>query len=131
MQQRAGGRGLAAILFTDIVGSTLVAAEMGNGRWGELLSRHHRIIRREIRRFGGREVDTAGDGFFVTFERPADAVRMLGIEVRAGVSFGELELVDGKAGGLIVNNAARVMSVAGPSEVLVPVSVRDIVPGTG
>lgn len=131
MQQRAGGRGLAAILFTDIVGSTLVAAEMGNGRWGELLSRHHRIIRREIRRFGGREVDTAGDGFFVTFERLADAVRMLGIEVRAGVSFGELELVDGKAGGLIVNNAARVMSVAGPSEVLVPVSVRDIVPGTG
>ncbi len=132
---------MGAALFTDIVGSTEIAAEMGNSRWAELLTRHHQIVRRELRRFGGRENDTAGDGFFVTFERPVDAircavaaagaVRTLGIEIRAGVSFGELELVDGKAGGLIVNTAARVMSVAGPGEVLVPASVRDIVSGAG
>jgi class 3 adenylate cyclase/streptogramin lyase len=141
MQRRTVGRGLGAVLFTDIVGSTTIAAEMGNSRWSELVSRHHRLIRREIRRFGGREQDTAGDGFFVTFERPVDAircavssaeaVRALGVEIRAGVSFGQLELVEGKAGGLIVNTAARVMSVAGAGEVLVPASVRDLVPGTG
>jgi class 3 adenylate cyclase len=141
MQRRTVRRGLGAVLFTDIVGSTAIAAEMGNTRWSELVSRHHREIRREIRRFGGREQDTAGDGFFVTFERPADAircavssaeaVRALGIEIRAGVSFGQLELVEGKAGGLIVNTAARVMSVAGAGEVLVPGAVKDLVPGTG
>jgi class 3 adenylate cyclase len=141
VQRRSGTRGLGAVLFTDIVGSTVIAAEMGNTRWAELLTRHHAIVRRELRRFGGRENDTAGDGFFATFERPVDAircavaaagaVRSLGIEIRAGVSFGQLELVDGKAGGLIVNTAARVMSVAGPGEVLVPASVRDIVSGAG
>jgi class 3 adenylate cyclase len=141
MQRRTAGRSLGAVLFTDIVGSTVIAGEMGNTRWGELVSRHHRILRREIRRFDGRENDTAGDGFFVTFERPVDAircavaaaeaVRSLGIEIRAGVSFGQLELVEGKAGGLIVNTAARVMSVAGPGEVLVTASVKDIVAGTG
>lgn len=141
MQRRTAGRSLGAVLFTDIVGSTVIAGEMGNTRWGELVSRHHKIVRREIRRFDGRENDTAGDGFFVTFERPVDAircavaaaeaVRTLGIEIRAGVSFGQLELVEGKAGGLIVNTAARVMSVAGPGEVLVPASVKDIVAGTG
>jgi class 3 adenylate cyclase/streptogramin lyase len=139
VQRRTGTRGLGAALFTDVVGSTVIAAEMGNSRWAELLTRHHQIVRRELRRFGGRENDTAGDGFFATFERPVDAircavaaaraVRSLGIEIRAGVSFGELEMVDGKAGGLIVNTAARVMSVAGPGEVLVPASVRDIVSG--
>jgi class 3 adenylate cyclase/streptogramin lyase len=141
MQRRTAGRSLGAVLFTDIVGSTVIAGEMGNTRWGELVSHHHRTLRREIRRFDGRENDTAGDGFFVTFERPVDAircavaaaeaVRTLGIEIRAGVSFGQLELVEGKAGGLIVNTAARVMSVAGPGEVLVPASVKDIVAGTG
>ena len=128
-------------MFTDIVGSTAIAAEMGNSRWSELVSRHHRLIRRELRRFDGHEQDTAGDGFFATFERPLDAircavaateaVRALGIEIRAGVSFGQLELVEGKAGGLIVNTAARVMSVAGAGEVLVPAAVKDLVPGTG
>ena len=122
MQRRTGGRGLGAVLFTDIVGSTTVAAELGNSRWGELVSRHHRLIRREIRRFGGREQDTAGDGFFAAFERPIDAIRCavaavhavreLGIEIRAGVSFGQLEMVEGKAGGLIVNTAARVGDAA-------------------
>jgi class 3 adenylate cyclase len=141
MQRRVVGRGLGAVLFTDIVGSTAIAAEMGNIRWAELVSRHHRLIRRHVRRFGGREQDTAGDGFFVTFERPVDAircavaaaeaVRSIGIEIRAGVTFGQLESVEGKAGGLIVNTAARVMSVAGPGEVLVPASVVEIVPGAG
>jgi class 3 adenylate cyclase len=141
MQRRTSGRGLGAVLFTDIVGSTVVAAEMGNTRWSELVSRHHRLIRREIRRFGGREQDTAGDGFFVAFERPVDAIRCavaaanavreLGIEIRAGVSFGQLEMVEGKAGGLIVNTAARVMSVAGPGEVLVPAATKDLLPGAG
>jgi class 3 adenylate cyclase len=141
MQRRTVGRGLGAVLFTDIVGSTAIAAEIGNSRWSELVSRHHRLIRQALRRFGGREQDTAGDGFFATFERPVDAircafaaaeaVRALGIEIRAGVSFGQLELVEGKAGGLIVNTAARVMSVAGAGEVLVPAAVKDLVPGTG
>jgi class 3 adenylate cyclase len=141
VQRRGGGRGLGAVLFTDIVGSTAIAAELGNARWGELVARHHRIVRRELRRFGGREIDTAGDGFFATFERPVDAIRCavaaaaavrdLGIEIRAGVSFGELETVSGKPGGLVVNTAARVMSVAGPGEVLVPAAVKDLVPGAG
>jgi class 3 adenylate cyclase/streptogramin lyase len=141
MQRRTAGRGLAAVLFTDVVGSTSIAAEMGNTRWSELVARHHRIVRRLLGRFGGHEVDTAGDGFFATFERPADAlrcavaateaVRQLGIEIRAGVSFGELETTGRKPSGLVVNTAARVMSVAGPGEVLVPASVREIVPGAG
>ena len=139
MQRRGGGSGLGAVLFTDIVGSTAIAAEMGNTRWSELVARHHRIVRRELGRFGGHEMDTAGDGFFATFDRPADAIRCavaaadavreLGIEIRAGVSFGELESVGRKASGLVVNAAARVMSVAGAGEVLVPASVREIVQG--
>jgi class 3 adenylate cyclase len=142
MQRRSGGGGgLGTALFTDIVGSTAIAAEMGNRRWAELVARHHQIVRRELRRFGGKENDTAGDGFFVTFERPvraircavavAQAVRSLGIEIRAGVTFGELEQAGPKASGLVVNTAARVMSVAGPGEVLVPASVREIVSGAG
>jgi class 3 adenylate cyclase len=141
MQRRSGGRGLGAVLFTDIVGSTAIAAEMGNTRWSELVGRHHRVLRRLIGRFGGHEVDTAGDGFFATFERPADAIRCavaataavrdLGIEIRAGVAFGELETTGRKPSGLVVNTAARVMAVAGPGEVLVPGSVKEIVPGTG
>ena len=139
MQRR--GAGLGAVLFTDIVGSTAIAAEMGNTRWSELVERHHRIVRRLIARYGGREVDTAGDGFFVAFERPADAIRCavdatedvreLGIEIRAGVAFGELGAAGKKPSGLVVNTAARVMAVAGPGEVLVPGSVKEIVPGTG
>ena len=141
MQWRSGGRDLGAVLFTDIVGSTEITAEMGNTRWSELVARHHRIVRGVIGRFGGHEVDTAGDGFFVSFERPADAIRAavaatdavreLGIEIRASVGFGELETVSGKPGGLVVNAAARVMAVAGTGEVLVPASVRELVLGAG
>ena len=141
MQRRGGGHRLGAVLFTDIVGSTTIAAEMGNTRWSELVARHHRIVRRELGRFGGHEVDTAGDGFFATFERPAEAIRCavaaaeavreLGIETRAGIAFGELEMTGQKPSGLVVNTAARVMSVAGPGEVLVTASVREIVSGGG
>jgi class 3 adenylate cyclase len=139
MQRRSGG--LGAVLFTDIVDSTAVAAEMGNARWSELVARHHRIVRQQLGRFGGREIDTAGDGFFATFERPVDAircaaasaeaVRSLGIEIRAGVSFGELDLSGRKPSGLVVNTAARLTSVAGPGEITVPISVREIVSGAG
>jgi class 3 adenylate cyclase len=141
MQRRTVGHRLGAVLFTDIVGSTAIAAEMGNTRWVELVARHHRIVRRQIHTFAGREIDTAGDGFFVTFERPADsircavaiteAVRELGVEIRAGVSFGELDATGQKPSGLVVNTSARVMSVAGPGEVLVPASVKEIVSGGG
>ena len=141
MQRRTVGHRLGAVLFTDIVGSTAIAAEMGNSRWVELVARHHRIVRRQIHQFAGREIDTAGDGFFVTFERPADAIRCavaiteavreLGVEIRAGVSFGELDATGQKPGGIAVNTAARVMAVAGSGEVLVPASVREIVSGGG
>lgn len=141
MQRRTVGHRLGAVLFTDIVGSTAIVAEMGNDRWVELVARHHRIVRRQIGRFGGHEVDTAGDGFFVTFERPADAIRCgvasaeavreLGVEIRAGVTFGELEASGQKPGGLAVNAAARVMSVGGPGDVLVPASVKEIISGGG
>jgi class 3 adenylate cyclase len=141
MQRRTVAHRLGAVLFTDVVGSTAIAAEMGNTRWVELVARHHRIVRRQIHQFAGREIDTAGDGFFVTFERPADsircavaiteAVRELGVEIRAGVSFGELDATGQKPSGLVVNTAARVMAVAGPGEVLVPASVREIVSGGG
>jgi streptogramin lyase len=114
---------------------------MGNARWAELIARHNRILRRSIKRFGGSEIDTAGDGFFVTFERPGDAIRCavaaveavreLGIEIRAAVAFGELEAADRKPGGLVVNMAARIVGVAGPGEVLVPAAIRDILPGAG
>jgi class 3 adenylate cyclase len=138
--QRRSGR-LGAVLFTDIVDSTSVAAEMGNARWSELVARHHRIVRSQLGRSGGQEIDTAGDGFFVVFERPADAIRCaaasaeavreLGIQIRAGVSFGELDRSGQKPSGLVVNTAARVMAAAGPGEILVPVSVKEIVSGAG
>ncbi len=118
MQRRTAGRGLAAVLFTDIVGSTAIAAEMGNTRWVELVARHHRIVRRQVGRFGGREVDDGGRRVLrrrssvrptrsAARSRPPEAVRELGIEVRAGVSFGELETVGRKPGGLVVNTAPR------------------------
>jgi class 3 adenylate cyclase len=139
VQRRSGA--LGAVLFTDIVDSTTVAAEMGNARWSELVARHHRIVRQHLARWRGREIDTAGDGFFVVFERPADAIRCavasveavreLGIEIRAGVSFGELDRSGPKPSGLVVNTAARVMAIAERGEVLVPLSVKEIVSGVG
>jgi streptogramin lyase/class 3 adenylate cyclase len=142
MPQGAGQkRFLATVLFTDIVGSTDVASELGDVRWRELLSRHHALIRKELKRFGGREIDTAGDGFFATFDAPAggircacaasEAVEELGIDIRAGLHFGECEQMGKKVGGIAVHTAARVLSVAGPSEVMVTSTAKDLVAGSG
>jgi class 3 adenylate cyclase len=132
---------LATLLFTDIVGSTERAVELGDRAWRELLERHHAIVRRELARFRGEERDTAGDGFFATFDGPARAIRCaqavvggvseLGLDVRAGVHTGECELHDGKVAGLAVSIGARVASAAGAGQVLVSQTVKDLVAGTG
>ena len=141
MRRRSGTRVLAAVLFTDIVNSTAVAGQVGDGRWKELIARHHAIVRRELKRFGGRELDTAGDGFYASFHEPAaaircacaatESIRQLGIEIRTGVHFGECEQVGGKLGGLTVVVGARVMSLGGPGDVLVTGTVRELVAGAG
>jgi class 3 adenylate cyclase len=132
---------LATILFTDLVGSTAKSAELGNDAWAELVARHHATIRRELVRFRGSEVDTAGDGFFATFDGPAraircahaihDAVQPLGLEVRAGVHTGECRLVGDKPSGIAVNIGARVAAAAGAGEVVVTSTVKDLVAGSG
>ena len=134
-------RVLATVLFTDIVGSTARAAELGDAAWRELLRAHHSRVRRELARFRGRELDTAGDGFFATFDGPAraircacairDGVRELGLEIRAGLHAGECELLDGKVTGIAVSVGARVAGHAQPGEVLVSSTVRDLVAGSG
>ena len=134
-------RRLATTLFTDIVGSTERSAQLGDTAWKELLESHHGIVREELARTEGAEVDTAGDGFFATFEGPAAAtmcavaiarsVRSIGLEIRAGVHTGEVETIDGKVGGLAVTIGSRVSSLAGPSEVLVTSTVKDLVAGSG
>jgi pimeloyl-ACP methyl ester carboxylesterase/class 3 adenylate cyclase len=135
------GRALLTMLFTDIVRSTEHAERLGDKGWRELLDRHHALVRRQLVRFGGREVDTAGDGFFATFDGPAravrcgqtirDAVRALGIEIRAGVHTGECELVAGQVRGIAVHFGARVAAAAEPGEVLVSSTVKDLVVGSG
>src|SRR5438045_3353312 len=140
MRRRGRDHVLATLLFTDIVGSSRVAAEVGDRRWRTLLDRHHAIVRAELRRSRGRELDTAGDGFFASFDEPSDAIRCacaiaeavreLGIEIRAGVNLGEAEIIAGKPGGLAVHAAARIMALAEPGEVLVSSTVRDMVPGS-
>jgi pimeloyl-ACP methyl ester carboxylesterase len=134
-------RVLATILFTDIVGSTAHAAELGDRGWRELLTEHHSRVRRQLARYRGEEIDTAGDGFFASFDGPARAIRCasaigesvrdLGLEVRAGVHTGECEVVDGKVGGIAVHIGARVAAEARPGEVLVSQTVRDLVSGSG
>ena len=134
-------RVLATVLFTDLAGSTARASELGDRRWRDLLEQHHAAVRRELERFGGREVDTAGDGFFATFDGPAraircarsivEAVRPLGLEVRAGLHTGEVELLDGKVAGIAVNIGARIAARAAAGEVLVSGTVRDLVAGSG
>ena len=132
---------LATVLFTDIVDSTRRQAELGDGGWKDLVERHHAIVRDLLATHRGEEQDTAGDGFFVRFDGPAraircaqgiiESVRPLGIDVRAGLHTGECEIVDGKAGGIAVSIGARVMANAGPSEVLVSQTVKDLVAGSG
>ncbi len=134
-------RVLATILFTDIVGSTRTLAELGDRRWRELLERHHAIVRRQLVRFSGKEIDTAGDGFFASFDGPARAIRCaraistavndIGLDVRAGLHTGECELIHGKIGGIAVHIGARVAAQAGPGEVLVSGTVKDLVAGSG
>jgi class 3 adenylate cyclase/pimeloyl-ACP methyl ester carboxylesterase len=134
-------RVLATVLFTDIVNSTQKAAELGDDKWRALLEEHHATVRRLLARYRGTEVDTAGDGFFATFDGPAraircaqairDAVARLGLEVRAGLHTGECETIDGKVGGIAVVIGARVGTKAGPSEVLVSQTVKDLVAGSG
>ena len=136
----AGDRVLATVLFTDIVGSTRRAAELGDRRWRELLASHHAAVRRRLEEFRGREVDTAGDGFLATFDGPGRAIRCveaiqdsvgaLGLEIRAGLHTGEIELADNGVTGIAVHIGARVAALAGPSEVLVTSTVKDLVVGS-
>jgi class 3 adenylate cyclase len=134
-------RVLATVLFTDIVGSTARAAAAGDSAWRALLERHHSIVRDQLVRFRGVEHDTAGDGFFASFDGPARAIRCacaireavddLDLEVRAGMHTGECEQLDGKVSGIAVATGARVSAHAGPGEVLVSQTVRDLVAGSG
>ena len=131
---------LTTILFTDIVGSTERAAALGDRAWRDLLSRHHESVRRELARFRGHELDTAGDGFFATFDGPARAIRCaqaiiakvgeLGLDLRAGLHTGECELHDGKPAGIAVSVGSRVAAEAGAGEVLVSSTVKDLVAGS-
>ncbi|HSD80664.1 MAG TPA: adenylate/guanylate cyclase domain-containing protein [Solirubrobacteraceae bacterium] len=134
-------RVLATVLFTDIVGSTRRATELGDREWLRLRERHHALVRRELARFRGREIDTAGDGFLAAFDGPARAIRCassvvrgvreLGLDVRAGLHCGECEVADGKIAGIAVHIGARVASHAGAGEVVVSSTVRDLVAGSG
>jgi class 3 adenylate cyclase len=134
-------RVLATVLFTDLVGSTERAAALGDRAWRDLVEPHHATIRRLLARYRGNEVDTAGDGFFATFDGPArgvrcaqaivDAVNSLGLEVRAGVHTGEVETINSKTGGVAVNIGARIAAFAGPGEILVSSTVKDLTAGSG
>lgn len=133
-------RVMATILFTDIIDSTVKARELGDRAWGELLERYYGAVRKELARFNGREMDTAGDGFFAAFDRPAralecahairDAVKGLDLEVRAGLHAGECEVIGKKLGGMAVHIAARVMALADPGEILVSETVKTLLMGS-
>ena len=139
MRGRSQERVLTTVLFTDIVGSTELATELGDRSWHELLARHHAIVRHELKRFGGREVDTAGDGFFAVLPKPAQAVRCafavtgavreLGIELRTGLHTGEVQLAGKRVEGVAVHAGARVAALAGPGEVVVTQRSKTWSPG--
>jgi class 3 adenylate cyclase len=134
-------RVLATVLFTDIVGSTQRAVQLGDRRWHALLTAHETVIRRELERFRGHEIDTAGDGFLATFDGPARAIRCavairdgvhsIGLTIRAGLHTGECELHAGNIAGIAVHTGARVAALARPDEVLVSSTVKDLVAGSG
>jgi class 3 adenylate cyclase len=140
---RSGGeltRALRTVMFTDVIAATRHAAELGDRRWRDTLERHDAIIRRELHRYGGREVKTIGDSFLATFDGPpssalrcanavADAVRECNLEVRIGLHTGECELLGSDVGGMAVHIAARVVDLAGPSEVIASGTVRGAVAG--
>jgi class 3 adenylate cyclase len=132
---------LATVLFTDIVRSTETAAALGDRRWRELLQAHHAAVRRELERFRGREVDTAGDGVLATFDGPARAIRCaiairdvveaIGLSIRAGLHTGECEMHGSEIAGIAVHMGARVAALSGSGEVLVSSTVKDLVAGSG
>jgi len=132
---------LATLMFTDIVDSTQMQASLGDRSWRDLIARHHAIVRASLERHGGREHDTAGDGFYSSFDGPARAVgcaldviervREIGLEIRAGVHTGECEIVDAKPAGLAASIGARVAALAGPSQVVISRTVKDLVAGSG
>jgi class 3 adenylate cyclase/pimeloyl-ACP methyl ester carboxylesterase len=132
---------LSTVMFTDIVGSTERQAALGDHGWKGLIERHHAIVRETLGRYRGVENDTAGDGFFATFDGPARAIRCaqeligrvgdLGIEIRAGIHTGECEFINEKVGGIAVTIGARISSIAGPSEILISQTVKDLVAGSG
>ncbi len=134
-------RELQTVLFTDIVDSTAQLSSLGDRAWHQLLGRHHLIVRQALERFGGREIDTAGDGFLSTFDSPAralacacnivDRVGELGLEIRAGIHTGECEMLDGRVSGIAVHVGARIAALAGAREVLVSSTVKDLVSGSG
>jgi class 3 adenylate cyclase len=140
-EEEQADRVLATVLFTDIVDATVHTAELGDAGWRDLVERHHGLVRRQLARFRGTEIDTAGDGFFASFDGPARAIRCacaisqgvreLGIEVRAGLHTGECERIDRKVGGIAVSIGARVAAEAGAGEVLVSSTVKDLVAGSG
>jgi class 3 adenylate cyclase len=131
----------ATILFTDIVEATRKATELGDRRWRDVLDAHHAVVRTELGRFRGREIDTAGDGFLAAFDGPArgvraacavaDSVRQLGLDVRAGLHTGECEVMGAKLGGIAVHIGARIAALAKAGEVLVSSTVKDLVAGSG
>jgi class 3 adenylate cyclase len=133
-------RVLATILFTDIVESTALAARLGDRRWRNLVGRHNAVVRRQLERFRGHEIDTAGDGFVASFDGPArgvrcaqaitDSVIALGLSIRAGLHTGECEMAEGKLAGIAVHIAARIAALAAPGEVLVSNTVKDLVVGS-
>jgi len=132
---------LATLLFTDIVGSTERAAAIGDRRWRDLLEMHNNVVRRELARFRGREISTEGDSFLAAFDGPARAIRCaqailsavqeLGIDIRAGLHAGECEVIGDNIGGIAVHIASRVKELAGPGEILVSNTVKDLVVGSG
>ena len=140
-QRDGSGRFLTTILFVDIVGSTELAATVGDAAWRGLLGRYYAAVRDRLRRFGGRQIDTAGDGLFASFDAPADAITCalairdtateLGFAIRAGLHMGEVQTIEGKVGGIAVHIGARIAAVAGPGEVLVSGTVKDLVQGSG
>jgi pimeloyl-ACP methyl ester carboxylesterase len=140
-EAREPDRVLATVMFVDVVGSTEHATRLGDREWRDLLDRHYAMVRRQLARFRGREIDTAGDGLFATFDGPARAIRCaraivgdvgtLGINVRVGIHSGECEVIGDKVGGIAVHTGARIAAQAGASEVLVSSTVRDLVAGSG
>jgi len=133
-------RRLVTVMFTDVVSSTERAAELGDRGWKQLLSAHHAAMRRLLKRYGGREIDTAGDGFFMTFDQPSRAIdcaidmigtiAAIGLHIRAGIHMGEVEIMGSKVAGMTVHIGARLMSLAGADEIVVSSTVRDLLTGS-